>query len=149
MPHARTWILVADDGRARILRDAFPPSGAPREPELVYTSAHLQARDIMADKPGRSFASVGSRRSSMEYHSDPVRQADKAFAALLLDVMEEHRAAGEFDRLVVAAAPQMLGDLRAAMPASLKAVVVREIDRDYTKMPTTELLDTIGELLRG
>ncbi|TGQ35597.1 host attachment protein [Mesorhizobium sp. M00.F.Ca.ET.216.01.1.1] len=60
-----TWGLVADEARARILRDVLS-AGDERE-DLVFHSERRQFREIMADKPGRSFASTGARRSAMEY----------------------------------------------------------------------------------
>ena len=77
MRKPETWILLADATRARVLRSPeSPQAGAARVPMQTIFEAgaeHLPLRDIMADAPGRTFASVGTRRSAMEYHSDPVR----------------------------------------------------------------------------
>lgn len=66
----RIWILVADGSRARIVR--YDANGKHSD-DLVFEADHKQLKEIMADKPGRSFASMGAKRSAMEYHSDPVR----------------------------------------------------------------------------
>ena len=54
--------------------------------------------------------------------------------------------AGDFDQLVVVAAPQMLGDLRQAFPEGLRKVIVAEIAKDFTKLPAHELRDAIRKL---
>ena len=68
------WALVMSSTQVRILRGISRenPHG---EPELVLSTEHKDLRDIMSDKPGRSFSSVGSGRSAMEYASDPVKDA--------------------------------------------------------------------------
>lgn len=147
MKTPRVWVLVADGSRARILRDPFrkAESEESRE-ELVFRAEQRQLREIMADKPGRSFASEGARRSSIEYRSDPVREDERAFASLLTEVLDSHRRAGDFDRLAVVAAPRMLGDLRHAFTNALRGVTIREIPRDLTKMPAPELRGALVEL---
>ncbi|RWB97329.1 MAG: host attachment protein [Mesorhizobium sp.] len=147
MKPQKTWVLIADGARARVLRDVLSVGKAPEEHEdLVFHSERRQLREIMADKPGRSFASTGTRRSAMEYHSDPVREEDRAFAAMLADMLHSRHLAGDFDQLVVAAAPQMLGDLRQAFPESLRKVTAAEIAKDFTKLTAHELRDVIRKL---
>lgn len=55
----------------------------PLETIFELNSEHRPLRKIMADTPGRNFTSTGPRRSAMEYHSDPVRDEIRTFAALL------------------------------------------------------------------
>lgn len=144
MKPTRTWILIADSSRARIVRSA----GAKAEPleDIVFEADHKQLKEIMADKPGRSFASVGTNRSAMEYHSDPVRRQSEEFAALLVEELGQRSAGGEFDRLAVVAEPRMLGLIRRALPQQLADKVVAEIDKDLTKLPALELRDAIAGL---
>ncbi|RWL47136.1 MAG: host attachment protein [Mesorhizobium sp.] len=147
MKPRRTWVLIADGARARIVRDPLS-SGEPtgEHQDLVFHSQPRQLREIMADKPGRSFASTGARRSAMEYHGNPVREEDRAFAVMLAETLHRHFLAGDFDQLAFAAAPQMLGDLRQAFPESIRKVTVAEIPKDFTKLPTHELRETIRNL---
>jgi protein required for attachment to host cells len=144
----RIWVLVADGARARVLRNVVTHERA-AEPleELVFTSPKKQLREIMADKPGRGFASAGAaRRSSMEYHSDPVHEEQQAFAETLVSVLDEHLVAGDFDRLAIIAAPRMLGDLRQALSETLRSVTVAEISKDLTKLTVLDLRHAVGQL---
>ena len=93
------WILVADGTRARAI--LAPATAGAREPMATMLELHAEhrpAREIMADAPGRAFASVGARRSAMEYHSDPVRGELERFARVIVDELEARRAAGGFER---------------------------------------------------
>lgn len=148
MRSIRTWVLVADGSRARILRDPFSHAvRAENLGELVFRAEQKRLREIMADKPGKGFGASGSRRSSMEYHSDPIREDERAFASMLVEVLNSHRIAGDFERLAIFASPEMLGDLRKALPDPLKNITVGEIAKDLTRLPAPELRLAVGALL--
>ena len=152
MRTAEIWILVADAARAQVLRIPRRPLDLQCEPlQVVFEHSvdHLPLREIMADAPGRSFASVGDRRSAMEYRSDPVREETATFAASLLSELATRHAEGEFDELVICAPPRMLGALREAMPARLAGAVSGEIGKDLTRLPELDLrrvLEDLGSL---
>src|SRR5690606_23382694 len=142
-----SWVLVADGARARIVRDLGMDTGAEdRLDDLVYEIDHKQLREIMADKPGRGFASEGARRSAMEYRSDPVQEQEVEFAGMLLDELERRHAADEFGRLAIVAEPRMLGTLRQKLPAALRQAVVKEVPKDLTKLPVKELREALAAL---
>jgi len=153
MKPPRIWVLVADGSRARIVRnpaqntrDRLPEriETAESNEDIVFEAEHKPLREIMSDKPGRSFASEGARRSAMVYHSDPVRNQEKEFASTLIATLEERRQAGEFDRLVVVAPPRMLGLIRQQLPDALRDVVTGEIAKDYTKLGWKQLRGAIA-----
>jgi protein required for attachment to host cells len=139
----RIWILVADGSRARIIR--YKANGEHLD-DLVFEADHKQLKEIMADKPGRSFSSSGANRSAMEYHSDPVRQQADDFAAFLCERLEQGRIAGEFDSIAIVAEPRMLGTIRPRIPHLLGSMVVAEIGKDLTKVPAHELYPAIARL---
>ncbi len=149
MTHASTWILIADAARARVVRKPVHPSDARQIPlETVFeASADPRAlREIMADRPGRSFASTGARRSAMEYHSDPVREQTRGFAASLLKTLETRFTAGDFEELIICAPPRMLSALREAMPEELETAVSSEVAKDFTKLSEIELHEVLDRL---
>ena len=144
MKARRTLVLVADGARARILREpGSSADGGDRLEDLVFEADHKRLREIMSDRPGRSFASQGARRSAMEYHSDPVRGQEEEFAATLVSQLVRHHAAGDFDRLAIVAEPRMLGHLRQKLPAFIRKLITSEAARDLTKLPTDKLRDAI------
>lgn len=147
MKASTSWVLVADGSRARIVRDPGTDTGAKDRPDdLVYEIDHKQLREIMADKPGRSFASAGARRSAMEYRSDPVQEQEADFAGTLVEELARRHAANEFERLAIVAEPRMLGTLRRKLPSALRAAVVKEVPKDLTKLPPQELREALATL---
>lgn len=126
-----TWGLALNGSRARIVRDLenrHDERGIPEELALEIRPKHL--RDVMTDKPGRSFSSAGAGRSAMEYASDPVAEEKKAFCAEVQELLEQHLHAGDFKRLVVSASPEMLGIFRDLRSAAIAEATVREVDKD-------------------
>lgn len=142
-----TWILLADGAQAKVFENTGPGSGLTPVTDLIFEEEPKQARDIMADKPGRSFSSVGHGRSAMEYSSDPVQVRETRFVKAVAEVLGKKHQEGAFGRLIVAAAPNALGDLRSAMSAQLKQVIVAELDKDLTNEPTPSLEKRFSEMV--
>ncbi len=59
-----TWIVIADGDQAKIFEHDGPGKGLKLLPELKFEQSRLRAGEIMADKPGRSFASAGRGRAA-------------------------------------------------------------------------------------
>ena len=143
-----TWIVIADGNQAKIFEHDGPGKGLRALKELNFEQEPLKAQEIMADKPGRSFASAGpGARSSMEYSSDPVAVRERRFVEHLAIVLAGKLAEGAFDRLIVAAAPTALGDLRPALSKPLREVIVLELPKDLTKLTTPDLEASLSQHL--
>lgn len=138
-----TWVLIADAARARIVRHRR--DGMEAE-DLLFEFDHKQLGEIMSDRPGRSFASEGRRRSAMDYRSEPEKEQEARFAEALLAELEQHLHAHEFERLAIVAEPRMLGTLRKRMSPMLRRTIVTEVAKDLTKVPRHELGVVIAQL---
>jgi protein required for attachment to host cells len=135
-----TWIVIADGDQAKVFEHEGPGKGLKPVKDMLFEQDHLRAGEIMADKPGRSISSAGpGSRSSMEYSSDPVAVRERQFIERLADMLEEKRAAGKFDRLVIAAAPTALGDIRPALSDGVRDTILAEMPKDLTNVPTLKL----------
>jgi len=75
----------------------------------------------------------------MEYRSDPVAVRERRFAGELAALLNDKHAAGRFDRLVIAAAPAALGDIRPALADEVRQVILAEIPKDLTNVPLPHL----------
>lgn len=154
MKPLRTWALIADGARARILENNGPAHGdgqhggaghgesshdwMPVE-GLTFQGDHSATRELVTDRQGRSFSSTGSRRSAMEAKTDPHRDQKTKFANHLAEMLAEQLQAGAYYRLVIAAPPATLGDLRSAISDKVRATVVAEFAHDLTKIPNHEI----------
>jgi len=135
MSGQRIWILAADGARARIVVDPGSVIGD----EFVFIAERRKIREAIDSPAGRSFASVGRRRSRIEARSDPVREDEHEFACMLAGVLEEKRRQGLFDWLVIVAAARMLGELRQALSRELRTMVEAEIAKDLTRLPLADI----------
>lgn len=141
------WVLIANGGHAKILPTEKSTDLAKNQSKpLIFEFDHKRLGEIMSDKPGRSFASDGSRRSSMEYSSEPEKEQEKQFAITLLEELDRRLKAQEFARLTIIAEPRMLGTLRNQMSETLKRVVVKELARDWTKLSCKDINVAIEKL---
>ena len=145
---ATTWILAADGNQARLLKGVNLMKDGQQSPEQeVFRWEPKKAQDIMADKPGRSHSSVGHGRSAMEYSSDPVREEQQRFTAEVAGRIDDYAAAGAFDRLVICAAPQTLGDLRSKLSDRARTLTTAEIDRNFSNLPTQKLISSVRSIM--
>ncbi len=142
-----TWIVVADGGRMSVFENDGPGKGLTPVKGLHSEDQHLRDQDIEADRPGRSFASAGHARSAIEPHTDPVEYREAAFAHKVAEVLDARLAAGDYQRLIIAAAPTALGQLRSALSAPVSKAVVGELHKDLTKTPIAELPQHFDGLL--
>ena len=134
-----TWILIADGTQARVLEHGGPGKGLSLVKGLDWSITPLQTKDINADRPGRSHSSVGHGRSAMEPKTDPAQHREAEFIRTVADVLDRKALDGAFDRLVIAAAPIALGNLRKVMSDHVKKTIVAELDKDLTNMPIPQL----------
>ena len=141
MKSARTWVLIADAGRAHVYEALGPGKGIKALDDLWLENDVPRSRDAAAGatKPGRGHPAAGSSRHAFEATSDPHRQFKRQFADEVAEMIGQKLAEGAFGKLVVVATPVMLGDLRAALPEQVRRVVSAEIDKDLTKIPIAEL----------
>lgn len=143
-----TWIVIADGNQAKVFEHDGPGKGLKALKDLNFEQEPLKASEIMADKPGRSFTSAGpGSRSSLEYSSDPVAVRERKFVEKLAEVLNLNQREGKFDRLVIAAAPAALGDIRPALSDQVKETILAEMPKDLTNIPTPKLAEHFDGLI--
>ena len=141
----RSWVLIADGARARILVNEGRGSGLEPVPGKDFNATHAATRVLGADKPGRVFESADSARHAMAPRVDWHEYEKHLFARMIaadLDKAAERRA---FDRLVLVAPPKSLGELRAALGAETRKKVTAELAKDLTSIPDHDLAPHLAE----
>ena len=83
----------------------------------------------------------------MEPHSNPKRVARSGLAHEITLVLDAEREKGAYDRLIVVAPPQFLGDLRAAMPKAVKELITAEVNKDLSKLSPHQLSAQLSDVL--
>ena len=116
---------------------------------MATLSMARSLRDIMSDKPGRLFTSMGGgRRSAVDYAGDPIAEDQREFIRQIIALLESHRRADDFDRLAVFAEHDMLGHLRRMMPQSLTDLVIREVPKNLLHLSAQELAQAVSRALQ-
>jgi protein required for attachment to host cells len=146
MKRITTWFLIADGTRARIAFNDGPGRGIKPVFDQEFQGRNLASRDIVSDRPGRTFDSGGEGRHAKEPPSDPRELEKRNFARGLTQRLDEAAHRGDFDRLVLVAPPRVLGNLRALLSAKARTKVTQEIRKDLTQITLRELEDHLGEM---
>lgn len=138
IPHD-AFIFVGDGRKALFLRNEGDEKFANFVTVQVMAEENPPSHEQGTDRPGRAFASAhSSARSAVEstdWHDvEEHRFAQRAAAALETAVRERAAPA-----LVIAAPARTLADVRKALHADVKAKVIAEIDKDFTKIPVWEI----------
>ena len=138
VPHD-AFIFVGDGRKALFLRNEGDEKFANFVTVKVLADENPPTHDQGTDRPGRAFASANSTsRSAVEatdwHEIEEHRFAQRAAAALEVLVRERSAPA-----LVIAAPAKTLAELRRTLHADVKAKIIVEIDKDFTKIPVWEI----------
>ncbi len=125
VPPRHLWAIVFSNREVRIVPDIDRLHQTQDEISFAIPPHALQ--EIMADKPGRTFASErDGRRAAMEYGSDPLAEETRKLLREAIDRLDHARVKGQLKELAVFAEPSALGEWRKLMPEPLADMVVHE-----------------------
>lgn len=125
------WILVADGGSARLLRNVG--SGG---------QVRLHQEEAMALDPAEG---VMPAALPSEVHA---REMDEAsFARQLAQRINHDALHDRYRHLVIAADPQTLGQIRAQLNEQARARVVAEVPRNYTNTTREEIERAVAKVV--
>lgn len=113
---------------------------------IVIAEAHLPAREIGSDRPGRTEESADSARHADEPRHDPHEERRTAFLRRLAHHLSERAAAHADDELIPFAPPRALGRLRGLLGDDVGKRIRGEAPKDLTNMPLVELPQHLAAL---
>ena len=135
---ASTWILVADEARARLFRADRRTGPLEEDLDFVNPAERLPEHELGADEPGRGVGPGG--RQHTFGGEDGMREHESGrFAAELAERLRKGREHGHYERLYLVAAPRFLGTLRKALDEQTAAMVVDAIDKDVVRNKPDEI----------
>ena len=134
-----TWILIANGAQARIVEYTGPGKGLRQVDGMEWSIEPLQAQELVSDRSGGNRAPAGFSRGGMEPRTDPVEHRETEFVKSVAAALDRQHQQSAFDRLVIAAAPIALGNLRKVLSDHVKKTIVAELDKDLTNLPTPQL----------
>jgi protein required for attachment to host cells len=113
-----------------------------------FVGNNAPTREIGTDKPGRAFESADGSRHAMEPRVDWHRFEKSQFAKRMADILEKAATRQAFDRLVLVAPPQTLGDLRAALGRQARDRLSAELNKDLTQVGIHDLPPYLSAIMR-
>lgn len=137
-----TWLVVANSCSAKIYKVGHKQTLVEIE-ILEHPESRLHNRDLVSDKPGRDFESMGNTRHAVEPRVWPQQQEVINFAKLLADHLEKAFNNGNFEKMYVAANPTMLGLLRGSVHSNIAKHIAGEVDKDMTHMKPDEIIKNV------
>lgn len=126
-----TWILVADNSRARIFAAEKATSGLEEISSLTFPEGRLHEGDLTTDKGGRS-QGVGTGAHGINGDEAHKQGNAERFASLICEDLETARNEGRFNKLYVVAAPALLGHIRKQQSGPLRQMVAGELAKNLT-----------------
>ncbi|WP_343081722.1 host attachment protein [Ostreiculturibacter nitratireducens] len=147
MKPVRTLIVVADEEAARFLINEGVGKGL-QEICVVSISQLDEGTLEFADRPGRS--SAGSKvvgRHGMDPRTDLEENNRAKFASHVIEALDQEWKAAKADRLVVAAPPKMLGELRSRLSGAPAAALAGDLAKDLVNVPLNDLPGHFADIL--
>ncbi len=142
MKAARTFVLLANEHEARFLVNEGPGKG------LLQVGGLTQTHETQySDMPGRSQAGPGAARHGLDRSATEREQNRTKFSVEVAEAAEAQWAKGDYDRVVMAAPPKMLGALREDIGGAMKAAMAGDMDKDLLKVALHDLPPHLEDMI--
>lgn len=140
------WVLLADGEKALFLANAGDEIDMNLEVLRKREQDNPPTRDQGAHRPGRAMDGGPGQRSALDDTDWHQLEKDR-FADDLAERLYQRAHRGEFERIVLVAAPETLGRLRDALHVEVAEKVIAEMPKDYTDMPLDEVERLLAKAL--
>ena len=138
MKKPKRLYVIADGGRARFVEQDI--AGEFRTlSSFVSSELHDRSSALGRDRPSRVKESANPSRHAVEPRHDLHEAAKEDFVRQVAVAAGSEYSEGNFKELVLVAPPRVLGELRASLDKTLAKSVVKELQKDLTKVEDHEL----------
>jgi protein required for attachment to host cells len=128
------WVVLANSRKALVYQQHKNRLDLIAEAEPDEESIPTEAQ--------KTTGHINASQGSVYYTSDPMDREnhhdDKAFIKSLSEWLKKADQQDAFDKLILAAAPRTLGDLRDSLCAAVAGKIVAELNKDLINMPKDE-----------
>jgi len=130
--------VIADGGRARFV--AMDDAGDFHTlSSFVSSEMHQRTSDLGRDRPSRVKESANPSRHAVEPKHDLHDAVKEDFVRQVAAAVDPEHSERKFDDLILVAPPRVLGELRASLSKAMAKAVVKELQKDLTKVADHEL----------
>jgi protein required for attachment to host cells len=131
-------VFVGDGRKALFLRNEGDEKFPNLKTESVFLDKNPPTHEQGTDRPGRSYSSIGPGRSAVE-PTDWHDLEEHHFARVVAEALEQLVRERHVRALLIAAPPRTLADLRQALHKDVKAIIIAEVAKNFTKQPVYEI----------
>ncbi|WP_371153903.1 host attachment family protein [Jannaschia sp. 2305UL9-9] len=146
IPH-NALVVVTDSEKALFLKNLTDAENPNLEVVGKREEENPPDREQTENRRGRVQESHGSGVSAYD-ETDFHELQKERFATDLADRLYKMAHAGEFDRLILVASPQVLGTMRGALHQEVSDKVIGEVAKTLTNHPLHEIESIVSDSLR-
>lgn len=128
MQFQKTWVVVANGAMARVFE--FSHGKLTELEVLAHPETRMHGHDLVTDKPGFAYSSMGHGRHTMEPTVQPQKNEAQHFSKEVAHYLNHAHRKGSFQALHLIAAPMFLGLLRQDLSSEIKKGLLSTIDKD-------------------
>jgi len=143
MKPLKTWIVLADASKLRIVANDGPNKGLY---PIAVDATLVKGALPLSDEPGLTKAPAGPNRGNIA-DPDLKSQSEDLFARSIVRFVDEAGKQNAFNRLIIAAPPEMLGCIRKHVSPDLKALLRTDLAKDLTSVPMAKLHKHLEDFL--
>lgn len=130
-------VMVADGRKIMMFRNKGDSEYPQLETQIVRQQDNPADRDQASDAPGRSSSPVG--RHGTVAQTDFHELEEQRFAVEAANLLKTSALNHEFEKLIVIAPPNALGEIRKHYHKEVQSRIVGEIAKDLVNHPVPEI----------
>ena len=136
---ATTWIIAADESRARVLQVAGREQRLVEIEDMINPEGRQQDRELQTDAEPRFSGRPGGGPASDRETQGAVEHSVRVFAREVGRYLDKARNEHRFDELVLVAPPKFLGTLRKELGKEVEKMVADELPKDLSWFSARDL----------
>lgn len=122
-----TWVVVADSTRARIFESRNRGRELVEMEVLLHPESRQKISELVSDKEGAQADRGGFAQRASEPRTSPDTVESIKFARELAQYLNKHRNSNDYNKLVLTAPPEFLGQLRATCDPQVQKLVSQTV----------------------
>ncbi len=134
---ATTWIVAADESRARVLQVTGREQHLVELEDLLNPEGRMDDRELTTDAHPRFRGTDGPGNDREQ--TSAVEHAVERFAKRVGEHLDKARQQGRYDQLVLVAPPKFLGALRKELHKEVEKLVTDELPKDLSWLNAREI----------
>jgi protein required for attachment to host cells len=142
-----TWLVVADNSRARFFSMETRSGPIEETKSIVHTEARLKEQNMASDAQGRGSAKGGEGIHAYQDKISPKEQENINFAREISTELDKARKENKFKQFVLVAAPEFLGKLREQMNKQTQKLVSFELAKNLAHLEAADIRKHLPERL--